>query len=194
MKNFNYEKAYFTQAKPAFENLSEKQKEAHRKTALRVKDLQQGRNLNIPISPEIHQIFDRLSCREIAELARASYFVGHWQPSGVTSLFENESGQAWKVSDVCDQILRERIATPYNILIHQGKLRVTFSNRDCWLWEEFSLATEENLRTFENCDLPFGGTTLENSANSLKAVINDLWSDVDTMPNNEDYQRFSGIK
>lgn len=79
MKDFDYEKAYCVQALPAFEGLNKRQKALHSKLILLVGELSQGRDLNIPISTEIEEVIDRaiLNCKELAELSRASYFVGH---------------------------------------------------------------------------------------------------------------------
>jgi hypothetical protein len=196
MSDFNYEKAYCTQALPAFNALNERQRKTHRSLCLLVKDLSQGRDLNIPISGNMEDIIDRarLSCKELAEISQASYFVGHWQPGLLQIPFDNKAGESWKVANVCDQILRRRLTTPHNVLIHEGKFRVTFSNKDCWLWNEFALATEKNLETFKNCNLSFGELTLEASAEKLAAVINDLWPDVDTMEGNEMYSNLLKLK
>lgn len=191
MRNFDYEKAYFVQAKPAFERMNVAQKEAHEKLLPLVKDLNQKIDLNIPVSDEMRGILEKFTCQEIAEMARASFFLGHWKPRLMQPLFEMKAGESWKVANVCDQILRIRLSPlPRNILIHEGKFRVTFSNRDCWLWKEFGLATEKNLEIFKNCGLSFGEISLENSAKALAITCNDLWPDIDDMPGNEDYDNF----
>lgn len=172
--NFDYEKAYCVFAVPAFENLSHEAKNVHRQLIPLVGELKQNKLL-IPISQEIRELITPLSTVEMAKLSRASYFLGHWKPSGVPSQFENGKGESWKISNCLDQILRERLNPPWNIEIHDGKFRVTFFNKDCWVWEEFSLATEENLDIFNNCNLPFGYSTVETSAEKLKNQINDLW-------------------
>lgn len=198
MKNFDYEKAYFVQALPAFNNLNAKQKEAHALLLPLVADLTQQKNLNIPLTEAMKAIFAPLSCQEIAEISRASYFIGHWKPGFVAPIFENKSGQSWKIANVCDQVLRQRFGTwpqfPHNVLIHEGVFRVTFSNKDCWLWEEFGLATEKNLDIFKNCGLPFGADTLDASAQRLIELCGDLWGDVDAMPSNAQYNAFLLIK
>jgi hypothetical protein len=196
MSDFNYEKAYCVQALPAFNALNERQRKTHRSLCLLVKDLSQGRDLNIPISGNMEDIIDqaRLSCKELAEISQASYFVGHWHPGLLEIPFDNKAGESWKVANVCDQILRRRLQTPHNIQIHEGKFRVTFSNKNCWIWDEFALATEANLETFKNCKLSFGELTLEASAQKIAAVINDLWPDVDTVKNNELYLNFLKLK
>lgn len=194
MKDFNYEKAYFTQALPAFRNFNAKQKDAHSKLLPIVKDLNQARDLNIPVSKEMKAILNDLTCQELAEMARASYFLGHWKPSGVAPLFDNKSGESWKIANVCDQILRSRIALPHNVLIHDGKFRVTFSNKDNWLWDEFGLATEKNLDIFKTCGLSFGLSSIKESAKKLAYLCADLWGDVDDMANNQEYLDYLVIK
>jgi hypothetical protein len=199
MSNFNYEKAYCTQALPAFENLNKLQKGTFYGLLPVVKDLQQQKDLNIPLLPEIREFFKLLSCQEIAELSRASYFIGHWKPSLMPELFNNSAGQSWKISNVCDQVLRSRFTAdknnfPYNLQIHEGKFSVTFSNKNCWICNEFGLATEKNLEIFKNCKLPFGELTLDASAKKLTKLCGDLWSDVDSIPGNEIYDKLLLLK
>lgn len=187
--NFNYQKAYFVFAVPHFNNLSDKAKSVHTSLIPLVGELQQGRDLSIPLNADIKNLLSTLPTSELAQLSRASYFVGHWQPSNVESLFPNTRGESWKISNCCDQVLRERLALPHNIQIHEGVFRVTFSSRNCWLWEEFGLATEDNLKIFKSCELPFGESTLYKSANQLKKQIGDLW-DYDSPEDNKDYQAY----
>jgi len=193
--NFNYEKAYCVQALSAFKNFNSKQKLAFNALLPMVKDLQQAEDLNIPLSDKIEGVLLDLNCQELAELSRASYFVGHWHPGLMPELFDNSAGQSWKIANVCDQVLRRSLAPlPHNIQIHEGKFRVTFSSRNCWLWDEFALATGKNLEIFKNCKLSFGENTLEASAKKLAAVCNDLWPDVDSLPNNSAYTKLLGLK
>jgi hypothetical protein len=107
------------------------------------------------------------------------------------AVFDNAAGGSWKVANVCDQVLRLRLAQlPHNILIHEGVFRVTFSNRDCWLWDEFGLATEKNLEIFKSCGLSFRKKTIEESAKKLVKLCGDLWPDVETVPHNGIYNDF----
>jgi len=191
MNNYNYQKAYYTQVLPAFEAMNEEQHKALSDLLPLVGELhQEQKTLNITISPEIGDILEKLSTPEIATLSRASYFVGHYQPSLIKAPFDNKKGKSWKIANVCDQILRERLNTPNNILIHQGMLRVTFSNRNCWLWDEFGLATEKNLETFKKSKLQFGEDTIENSAQILKDTIGDMWGNPDDEPDNKAYLEY----
>jgi len=195
MREFNYEKAYFTQALTSYRKLSEKQADVIGKLLPLVKDLSQQKDLSIPVSDEMKNILADLTCQEIAEISRTIYFIGHWKPGFVKPLFTNSSGESWKVANVCDQILRARFSPlPHNIQIHEGKFRVTFSNPDCWLWDEFGLATEKNLEIFKTCGLGFGENSIENSAKVLIIQCGDLWPDVDDMPTNPDYDNFLKLK
>jgi hypothetical protein len=195
MTGFNYEKAYCVQALPAFLSLNKRQREVHEKLRPLVKDLHQEKvSLSIPLSDEMKSIMEDLTCQELAELSRASYFVGHWKPSLMPDVFDNQLGKSWKIANVIDQILRLRLGTHYKIQVHEGKLRVTYSSIDCWLWEEFGLATEKNLNLFKNCGLEFSESTLNENAKKLTEMCGDLWPDVDTMPNNEAYENLLIIK
>lgn len=191
MSNFNYPKAYCVLAVPAFARLNAKQKNAHSKLIPLVGELQQDRALSIPISPAIIEILNALSCVELAEMSRASYFVGHWYPGHLPKIFPNSRGESWKIANCCDQILRQRLKPPHNVEIHDGKLRVIFSSHRCWVWEEFGLATEKNLEIFKKSNLPFGEDTLHDSVKQVAVMCGDLWPDVDTLPDNELYALFS---
>ncbi len=186
--DFNYQKAYCVWAVPAFENLNDKQKTAFSALYSIVGERQQNRALNIPTCEQTDTILKELSCLEISELSRASYFIGHWQPDLIGGLFDNTKGQSWKVSNVCDQELRTRLLPCRSLQIHEGVLRVTFSNRNCWTWKAFGLATEKNVKIFKECGLSFGESTLEKSAKQLSSIIGDMWTDVENMPDNDLYK------
>ena len=194
MIDFNYEKAYCVQALPAFNNLPYEVLNVHSKLIPLVGELSQGRDLNIPMTSAIEELINSLTTKQIAELSRASYFVGHWQPSFLEKAFENKRGESWKIADCCDQILRKRLVPPHNVEIHKGSLRVTFSNKNCWTWREFGLATEENLQILKECNLPFGETTLEISAKQLADKIGDLWGNVDELKGNDLYSSLLKLK
>jgi hypothetical protein len=187
MNTFNYEKAYCLQVVPTCYNLNNDQKNLVNALSVYAKDLQQKKDLNIPLDDKIKELFNDFTCQEISEVARVIYFAGHWQPSLLPTMLKNATGQSWKVANLCDQMLRERLQVPFNIQIHEGKLRVTFSNKDCWLWDEFGLATEKNFEIFKNCGLPFGENTLESSAKKLIELCGDLWPDVENLPDNDLY-------
>ena len=191
--NFNYAKAYCTQATPAFLALPDHVKQAHADLLPLVGELQQGESLGIPISAEIAGILEPLTILEIAEMSRASYYVGHWHPGLLPWIFDNTKGGSWKVTNCCDQVLREQLLLPGNVKIHGGVLRVTYSGKDTWLWQEFALATQENLMIFEKCTLSFCGESLEKSAQTLAASIGDLWGVVDAEETNKLYGKYSQL-
>ena len=191
--DFDYEKAYCTLALPAFQALTPKQVKAFNTLLPMVKDLSQDRNLNIPMSAEMTKVLNPLSCGELAEMARASYFVGHWYPSLLPKPFDNTSGESWKVSNVIDQVLRARLTPPHNIYILEGTFRVTYSDENNWIWEEFGLATEKNLEAFKTCGYRFGLDSIEKSADKLKVICGDLW-DYDNMPENGIYKQYKVLR
>jgi hypothetical protein len=196
MSDFNYEKAWFIFAKPAMENLNHKQANAYSKIIPLIGEFTQDRNLNIPRTPAIDDLLSDLTTKELAELARASEFYGHWEPGKVEVLYNNSRGESWKITNVIDQILRERLNLAPGLQIHDGILRVTFSSKDCWIWDKFGLATEENLEIYKNCKLPFGENSLHNSVKILKTQTGDMWDtdNVDNLPDNDDYIQYCAKK
>ena len=189
--NFDYEKAYCVLALPAFKAFNPEQVKAFNTLLPMVKDLGQKIDLNIPVYEGMVEALNPLSCQELAEMARASYFVGHWYPSLLPRPFDNTSGESWKIANVIDQVLSTRLSPlPYNTQIHDGKLRVTYSDPYNWLWQEFGLATEENLNRFKTCKLSFDLYNIEKSADKLKV---DLW-DYDNTPENDIYQEYKILR
>lgn len=190
MSDFNYQKAYYVYAVPAYNSLNGLQRNAIKSLWPIIGELQQNRELKIPLSPVIEGILFELSTKEIAELARALYFVGHWKPSHAVSLFDNRKGESWKISNCCDQILYKRLNPPSNIQIHEGVLRVTYLNRNCWFWDDFGLATPENLEIFKACGLPFSESSIEASSKILRKQIGDLWDteNVNSVYDNYEYE------
>lgn len=192
MAEFNYQKAYFTQAKPAFEGLNDKQRGAFDVVAALVADLSQDKQLLIPAPDQAIQALKDLTSQELAELSRTSYFIGHWKPGHTAPLFDNSKGQSWKVSNCCDQVLRLRLNPHPRIEIHEGKLRFTFSSRDCWMWNEFGLATEENLAIFNELkgSLPAGEENFERACEVLKEACSGLWPPVEDVADNAEYMEY----
>jgi hypothetical protein len=189
--NFNYEKAYFVIAKPAFLNLTHKQRNVHSRLIPIIGELDQGRDLNIPMSPAIKATLEELTCLELAELSRASNAVIHWKPSDTEDLFIHSKGEGWKISNVCDQVLRKRLLVGTNrIEIHEGILRRTLSSERYWHWEEFGLATEENLVKYSEFDLAFDPDSITSNLSKLKDSIGDMWPDVETLSDNLEYVQY----
>lgn len=200
MSNFNYEKAWFLFAKPAFKTLSKKQKDVLFKVAGLIGGLNQGKDLDIPLTPEITELLESLDCSELAPLARASHAVGHWLPGHVKPLFDNKRGESWKVVNAIDQVLRTRLfdgkTKAYRTEIHDGIFRVSFSNTHCWLWEEVGLATEKNLLEIEGIGLNYDEENFKEHADTIKAAIGDLWNTdkIDSMPSDTDYLNYLILK
>jgi hypothetical protein len=196
MTNFNYEKGYCVLANPAFNNFNNNQAGAFNALLPMVKNLNQDKTLNIPLSQEMEDVLKPLSCQEIAVISRASYFVGHWFPGSLSEPFENGSGESWKVANVCDQVLRKRLDVPTRLQIHEGVLRVAFSSKNCWLWQEFGLATEKNLELFKSCKLSFCERKLNESAKKLAEMCDDLWEEdkIESLPSNAIYEQYLILK
>lgn len=195
MSNFNYQKAWFIFAKPAYKNLTKKQTEVHSTVAALIGKLNQGHDLTIPLTEKITNTLEILTCLELAEIARASNCVGHWLPGNVKPLFDNKRGESWKVSNAIDQILRKRLldgSKMVRVEILEGIFRVNFSSRDCWLWEEVGLATENNLKVINKIGLKYDQDTFKEHADKIKFTLGDLWN-TDNMGlfTNEDYEEFS---
>lgn len=200
MFNFDYEKAYCVFAVPSFENLPHNVKNAHANLIPLVEDLVQDwkKDLLIPMNEKIRDQLDPLTTEQISELSRASYFIGHWKPSILPAMFDNEKGVSWKISSCCDQILRERlIPLSKNLEIHEGKFRATLSKIDCWMFEEFGLATEKNLQIFKKYTESVSHNEVFSFAKRIKSLakqIDDLWGDPDDAPNNHLYDFYLAIK
>lgn len=182
MPEFDYVKAWFMYARPAVEAFNDHQMDAVKYLLPFVGELNQARDLNIPMSQEIRESLEFLTDQELAEMARGLYYYGHWKPGHTKSIFGNSKGELWKIANLCDQILREQIKgkfkTLYPCQIHEGTLRVTYSDKDNWIWEEFSLATKLNFSAFKrfNRNHPFGLDTLEINALKLKELLGDMWN------------------
>jgi len=191
--DFNYQKAYCVLALPAFKELNQKQIKVHTELHGLVKDLNQGRDLNIPASGKMLMTTAILSNTEIAKLSRSSYFVGHWYPNHVEKPFANSKGESWKITNVLDQELRKRLKCPKNVEIHEGQFRVTYSSTHCWMWEEFGLATQKNLALF--IEFKHNNSfkveeTFKKDAERLKKICGDTWPDVDDLVSNKVYDEF----
>ena len=192
MSNFNYVKAWYLFAKPTFEGMSYNQRNAQSKLIPLVGELNQGGDLNIPLSPAIIAIIEELTIKEIAELSNVSYFAGYWKPQLSEPLFSNTRGESWKISNCCDQILKTKLKLPRCLKVINGVLRVGISSKDYRLWEEFGMATEENINNFKTCGLFFTYNDFIISAEKLKGICGDLWQTdkIDELPNNEGYEKY----
>lgn len=181
---FDYAAAWRGLAAPAVEGFNRRQLLCVKAIAPKLEDKQQESDLNIKLTVEIRHELDKLTTPELAEMSRACDKYGHWMPS-VDQMGDYRAaewfypGAGWKVANVADQIIRERLNfTGTSAQVHQGQLRVIFSSRDCWMWEEFGLAIPENIDKFRAAHsegLAFSSRTIEKDAEILAARCGDMW-------------------
>lgn len=126
---------------------------------------------------QLRKKYSALSSDVLAVTARVIHSFGHWMPGRSTVVADDElialrtaiqrTGTYWKIANYCDQILRARCTPPISrrrsepngvsYAVHEGFLRVQFSSRDGWTWEEIGLGTPETYATASGI-LPVGGT------------------------------------
>jgi hypothetical protein len=158
---FDYKLAWKELALPQFLTLPSSIKLLAKKVAKESFLLkQESKTLNVPWANEkLKNSFEKLDSEALANAAKIIYCFGHWRPEPWPKEVKNftnlDSGWHWKFSNYADQILRTRsfnrsydknpkFGIGYSI--HQGLLRITFSNSDSWIWEEIGLATENNYK------------------------------------------------
>lgn len=190
--DFNYVKAWYGYAKPAMENLNFRQKNAISKVYPLIGELNQGRNLDISMTPAIRKILSELTTEELATLSRAIHEYGYWLPSGEKTYFDNRSGENWKISNCCDQLLKERLKLPKEKMdIDKGQIRLLYNIDDEFASDEVCLAVEENVDTVL-------GITNDNyqdyddfkyRCGVIKEATGDMWK-TDNPPDTEDYQKY----
>lgn len=187
MSEFNYVKAWFMFAKRDMVKLYKKYKNVIDQLLPLVGDLQQGSNLNIPMSPEIKSLLDKVDIVDLAKLSRAIYFYGHWKPGYVKSMFLNIKGEPWKISNLCDQLLEDRIRPYCKVKIMEGCLYAVYDDRDSYMQYEFGLATKENYATFRKMvkDIPLTYRNFGKTIESIRKTIGDSWDteDIDLVSN-----------
>jgi hypothetical protein len=180
MKTFDYARAWIEVAKPAYDALPEEIHALVAVTADAAKDLSQRQDLNMPWPTDqpwadLRHRFDSHTSDSLALAARVLHDVGHWRPGRDVDAAKHVGpldacpGLGWKFANYADQILRERLQVPdrvssspngLSLAVLEGAIRVCYSSRDMWLWEEVAPATEEGkarvvaevlpkLRTFE---------------------------------------------
>jgi hypothetical protein len=159
--DFNYVLAFMELALPYCEELPESIIKLVIKTYVMCKELKQNKNLDMPWpNDDFKNKFDSLSTKDLSQAARIVYFAAHWFSRPVENIGDFAdltylllAGTSWKFANYCDQILRERLDVPKDsdeklcgILIHEGMVRVYYNTKDCWMWEEVGLATEEKVK------------------------------------------------
>lgn len=113
-----------------------------------------------------------LELAQTDELSHSAHVIncyGSWYPAGKFSkghqmtlkqtdprakLFQGEprridGGMHWHYASYADQVLRNKHAIPrdsqirsYGLAVHEGLLRVVFSSKDTWFWEEIAPVTD----------------------------------------------------
>lgn len=98
----------------------------------------------------LKNIFWEVPSEFLADAARAFYFWGYWSPHNQSAM---GAGASRKFADYADQVLREKLSLPRSFRgrgigyqVHEGYLRVCYSDEKNWRWNEFGRAT---LSTFE---------------------------------------------
>ncbi len=93
MSGFDYAKGYCLFAAPGFLALSRKVRLVHSHVAELLKDKRQRKGtLLVPLDEGTREELDQLTTLDLAQVARASYFVGHWRPSLLPRLFPGDKG------------------------------------------------------------------------------------------------------
>lgn len=172
MKTFDFETAWHTTAKPAYESLPVNVRELFERTARLTADLHQSSDLQMPWptadddhqSPDVtgvlpfREAFRAVPSDVLAFAARVIYYTGHWYPTSAKGyeMPGRNTGASWKFSHYADQELRERLNIAserghaadhgLSIKVIEGAIRVSYGDRDNWFWEEIAPATEDGLK------------------------------------------------
>lgn len=163
MKEFNYKRAWREAAQPLFEELPEQVLRLFDR--VKIEGLNQGQDLNC-IWPErtdedrwlaiylsndwsgsLQEAFAEIDSETLAHAAAVIPDYGHWHSNN-----DDQTGAYWKFSNYADQTLRTRLGVSngtegngVSIRILEGMIRVGFSSKWSWPFEEVAPATEENL-------------------------------------------------
>lgn len=161
MTEFDFKKAWKETILPKWEDMDYSLKLAIFQASEIVKERpQRKKDLNIEYTPDLKKLFENFKIDALAESSHIVYFLGHWFPyeipldefSKAYNLGNLLTHSTWKVSNILDQILAERLGIEnrpekhpscqffYNG-VHQGKLRVAYSSLKLWTWVEVCWAT-----------------------------------------------------
>lgn len=160
-KEFNYKWAWEELANPMFTKYFEKN--TCHQTLLHMADnelkglSQNKEDLNIPLgslSQSFRSYLESMQNLSLAKISRIVYYYGHWYSGS-----QDKRGikETWRLSNVIDQILRERLGfdrkegfkiegTKFSINVYEGFLRLCFSTPHEWIWEEVGLALKTNFK------------------------------------------------
>lgn len=182
MKEFNYSRAWWELALPAWNALPEAAKNLALLVADDCGDCLQLESLDTewPEKGKLRLTMEGLKSEVLAVAAHTVWAMGHWCPGPSRALFDDAqnkdalalgkrlqaTGGYWKFANYCDQILRARLnLSPRNVshigvsfAIHEGVLRVCWNHRDGWQWTEVGWAT---MQTWDRAQAAFPRSTIE---------------------------------
>jgi hypothetical protein len=158
MKQFDYQMAHRELAAPAFRALAPHVASVVAWTANIAAPISQDGNLSMPwpADPQLRENFETLTDKELAESAQVVYFYGHWgSPGGKDNYLIHRSGTYWKYSRYATQLLLVRTPASdlarfsegergYSVKVIDGVIRICWSSRHSWMWEQVALATPRN--------------------------------------------------
>jgi hypothetical protein len=148
---FDYEKAHRDLIEPRMKKLGPKALDLIERVKIESAELRQNLesiNFDLPWpESDLKEKFECLSDVELADMARISYFYGHWNKMPL------DHGWTWKVSNYCDQILRFRLGLEEMSIevprifyeVHEGMLRICIYGKDIWTWDEVGPASVKNF-------------------------------------------------
>ena len=177
MKTFDYVAAWTNVIAPLFESFSADAKNLIRRGG-ELSDVQQGRDLLLdrtnPIAAPIVAELEKLDSLTLSRLSCCANFMTHWfsakeirttphqlkrHVTYLTALKLSQVG-VWKLSNLADQILRGRLGLvdmPHNAkgswlncAVHDGTVRVQYSDYNTWQWVEVGPATQGVMNRIMN--------------------------------------------
>jgi len=142
----NYKRGWREWAKPQYDELPEAVRQLHMDIiGEKYGVLKQGGDLDIPMSYGLREVFESFDDETLAHSAHVIYFLGHWASNGKYSC-------SWWFTNMANQVLSKRLGVDNSIKqrglflrVHDGLIRLTYSNRDTWQWEEICTATRDHL-------------------------------------------------
>jgi len=106
MKQFNFKKAWYTLALPAYLELPKQAMEFVKYVAETYESVNQDRDLGMPEFDDVLIYLREISDADLSSWAQTIYSAGYWLPSGIQL---TGIGNHWKVSKLLDQELARRV-------------------------------------------------------------------------------------
>jgi len=180
MSEFDFKRAWYNVARPAFDALPEAVKALIERVDRDAAELRQDPStLLMPWSEGLREAFESFDSDTLAVASHVVYFYGHWAFGEHTKHAFQERGTYWKFSDYADQVLAARLGLPaydkyttgYGITyrVHQGMLRVQSNTPDSWLWEDCALGTQTSLFKLTERSWPLTPQVYRNKPSSWRA-------------------------